>query len=168
MEDSVMKRWILLTVIGFSFCVSSVAWSYDTEMAKSYEKLFASCSGASIGKELHFASPEGFVKNIKAGKEYAILDVRTPEESSLFAMALPNTLNISLDQIFKPENLSRVPKDKPVMVICQSGVRAATVGTALRHIGFDNVYILMGGIKALSSYYGPRQAYAKDPKIAAN
>ena len=41
----------------------------------------------------------------------------------------------------------------------EPGARAAAVGTALRHIGFDNVYILKGGFQALAAYYGPRQAY---------
>jgi rhodanese-related sulfurtransferase len=43
------------------------------------------------------------------------------------------------------------------------------VGTALRHIGFDNVYILKGGFQALAAYYGPREAYAgagPDPEPA--
>ena len=90
------------------------------------------------------------------------------EEGLRASYELPDNLTISVDQIFKPENLSKIPTDKPIMVICQSGVRATAVGTALRHIGFDNVYILKGGLKALGSYYGPKQAYPADKKIAAN
>jgi len=37
-------------------------------------------------------------------------------------------------------------------------VRATAAGTALRHIGFENVYILKGGFKALTDYMGPKEA----------
>jgi rhodanese-related sulfurtransferase len=42
--------------------------------------------------------------------------------------------------------------------MCLSGTRATAAGTALRHIGFDNVYILKGGFKALTGYLGPKEA----------
>jgi rhodanese-related sulfurtransferase len=45
-----------------------------------------------------------------------------------------------------------------VVIICKSGTRATAVGTALRHIGFDNVYILKGGLMALSKYLSPKTA----------
>lgn len=153
-----MKRWTVVAVIGCFLSFSSVAWSYDTDMAQSYEKFFASCCGAGVGKMLHFVKPAAFVNDIKAGKEYITIDVRTPEETGLYTMALPSNLTISVNHLFEPENLDKIPQDKPVMIICKSGARATAVGTALRHIGFDNVYILKGGIQALSSYYGAKQA----------
>ncbi len=156
-----MKKMMLTIVIGICLGMTSAAWSYDTEMAKSYEKLFASCSGAGIGNTLHFVKPDAFVKDIKAGKEIVTLDVRTPEETGLFTMAMPNSLAIPVNQLFKPENLARLPQDKPIMIVCKSGARATAVGTALRHTGFNNVFILKGGIEALSSYYGPQQANTK-------
>ncbi|NKB36057.1 MAG: hypothetical protein GKR93_02660 [Gammaproteobacteria bacterium] len=54
-----------------------------------------------------------------------------------------------------------MPIDKPVIIICKSGARATAVGTSLRHLGFDNVFILNGGFRGLSSYYGTSQAYEK-------
>ncbi|WP_319549382.1 rhodanese-like domain-containing protein [Desulfogranum marinum] len=153
-----MNKVLLTVVIGIFLGTSSVAWSYDTEMAKSYEKLFTSCCGAGVGKTLHFVKPDALVKDIKAGKEIVTIDVRTPEESGLFTMTMPNSVAIPVNQLFKPENLARIPQDKTVVIICKSGARATAVGTALRHTGFDNVYILKGGMQALSSYYGAKQA----------
>ena len=159
-----MKKMMLMIVIGIYLGMGSVAWSYDIEIAKSYEELFTSCCGAGIGKTLHFVKPDALVKDIKAGKEIVTIDVRTPEESGLFTITLPNSLAIPVNQLFKPENLARLPQDKPVMIVCKSGARATAVGTALRHIGFDNVFILKGGIQALSSCYGAKQA---NPTIAS-
>jgi rhodanese-related sulfurtransferase len=155
-----MKHLLVCTLFGFCVSVSSVTWSYDAEMARSYARLFSDVSGADAGKALHFLSPEAFIDGLKQGKGYVAIDVRTPAESQLFTLSMPDSLVISTSQIFTPQKLELVPADKPVVIICKSGARATAVGTSLRHIGFDNVYILKGGFQALASYYGPKQAYS--------
>jgi rhodanese-related sulfurtransferase len=161
-----MKPIAIIVVIGISMTVSSIAWPYDAEMAKSYAKLFSPVVGAEAGKALHFVKPEVFIKDINEGKDFVAIDIRTPAEAGVFTLSLPNSLAIPIDQLFQPKNLDRIPTDKPVMIICKSGARATVAGTALRHIGFDNVYILKGGFQALSSYYGPEQAYQKPESTA--
>ncbi len=161
-----MKRNPIIAIAGIlSMSLSSFAWSYDMEMAKGYEKLFSSVVGAKAGKALHFVSPDAFVNDIRAGKEFVAIDVRTPAETGVFTLSLTNSLTIPVNQLFRPDNLDRIPTDKPVMVVCKSGARATAVGTSLRHIGFNNVYILKGGFQALSSYYGPKQAYQSSTSI---
>ena len=70
-----------------------------------------------------------------------MLDVRTPGETEVFGATLPGSLAIPLNELFNKENLDRIPTDKTVVILCKSGTRAGTAGTALRHIGFSNVYI---------------------------
>ena len=140
-----MKRILISTVAGLSLLLSSNVWSYDDEMAKSYDKLFSPCSESLVGKNLNLIKPEGLVGDLMSGKEILILDVRTTKETDLVKVAIPNSLAIPVDQVFKPENLDKLPTDKPIVVICKGGGRSIAVGTALRHIGFDNVYMLMGG-----------------------
>jgi len=127
-------------------------------MARSYAELFAPATGAGVGKALHFVKPDAFVEGILAGKDIVAIDVRTPAETRLYTVTLPNSLAIPVARVFLPANLDRIPQDKQVVIICKSGARAAAVGTALRHIGFDNVHILKGGFKALVAYYGAREA----------
>lgn len=154
-----IKRILIATMTGISILFTTLAWSYDAELAKSYSELFSTVEGEKAGKSLHFVKPDDFIKDIKAGKEIVAIDVRTPSETEIFTVTLPKSFAIPVNEIFQQENLERIPTDKPVMIICKSGARATAVGTALRHIGFDNVYILKGGFQALSSYYGPKQAY---------
>lgn len=137
---------------------STLSWAYNQELAASYEKLFEPVAGAKAGKALHLVSPEAFIENLKKGKQYVALDVRTPAEFSVYTMALAGSMSIPVDQLFKAENLARLPRDSTILVVCKSGTRATAVGTALRHIGFDNVYILKGGFKALSAYLDPKSA----------
>ena len=156
-----MKRISIVALVAICTGMSSAAWSYDMQMAKSYAELFTPVVGAKAGKGLHLMAPAAFVKDVIEGKEFVVIDVRTPAETNVFGMALPNSLSIPVDQLFRAENLARIPTDKPIIIMCQSGIRSVAAGTALRHIGFDNVYILKGGFKALSSFLGPKQAYQK-------
>jgi rhodanese-related sulfurtransferase len=154
-----MKRFLVFTSFLLVVVTGNVAWSYDAELARSYERLFSNVSGADAGKAMHFLSPEAFINDMHEGKEYVAIDVRTPAEARLFTLSLPNSLVIPTSEVFTPENLATIPTDKPVVIICKSGARATAVGTALRHIGFDDVFILKGGFQGLAGYYGPKQAY---------
>lgn len=153
-----------IAAIGLCMSVASTAWSYDTEMAQSYAKLFAPAEGGKVGKELHFINPEGFIKNLQAGKEYVALDVRTSGEAAMLGITMPGSMAIPLNELFKEENIQRIPTDKMVVIICKSGARATVAGTALRHIGFDNVYILKGGFQELSAAYGPTEGASLSKK----
>ncbi len=152
-----MKRFLTTTLLLMGATAS--AWSYDAGMAASYQRLFSGVSGAEAGKALHFLSPAAFVEKLQQGESPVAVDIRTPAETDLFSLSLAGSLAIPAERIFAPENLARIPTDKPVVIVCKSGARAAAVGTALRHIGFDNVYILKGGFQALAAYYGPVEAY---------
>lgn len=145
---------------------ANTGWAYDSQLAASYAELFAPVAGAKAGKELHLIKVEAFVDGVKGGREYVALDVRTPAEAGIFTMSLPNSLAIPVNELFNTENLDRLPTDKPVVVVCKSGTRAAAVGTALRHIGFGNVLILKGGLKALTAYLDPKTSNTPVEKVA--
>ena len=44
------------------------------------------------------------------------------------------------------ENVDRIRKDKPIIVHCQSGVRAAMAYSILKRNGIQNVRVYQGGI----------------------
>ena len=161
-----MKNFLGVFVAAAFTLASMPGWAYDTELAASYAQLFEPVNGARTGKELHMMKVEAFVEGVKGGKAFIALDVRTPAEAGMFTMALPNSLAIPVDQLFHPANLDRLPTDTPVVVVCKSGTRAAVVGTALRHIGFDNVYVLKGGFKALVNHLDARTANMQPDKVA--
>jgi len=154
-----MLRRALMLVAGAAFLVASGSlWSYDMELAGSYALLFQPVAGAKAGKALHLMTPEAFVTKIKKGERVVPLDIRTPAEMSIFTSVLPESLAIPMNELFTAENLARIPADTPVVVFCKSGIRATAAGTALRHIGFGNVFILKGGFKALNAYLDPKTA----------
>ena len=145
-------------IVPIALAFPNPAWSYDVEMAQSYAKLFAPVKGAKAGKAMHLMKPDVFLNKIKANEKLIVLDIRTPAESGIYGATLPGTLVMPVNELFTEANLARIPTDTAVVVVCKSGTRAAAAGTALRHIGFGNIYILKGGFKALAGYMGPKQA----------
>jgi rhodanese-related sulfurtransferase len=154
-----MKKFLTTTLFILGIALGCPAWTYDAEMAKSYQQLFSNVVGAGAGKALNFVSAEAFTHELKDGKPWLAIDVRTPVEAELFTLSLPGSLVIPTNEVFTPENLALIPRNKPVIIVCKSGARATAVGTSLRHIGFENVHILKGGFEELASYFGPKQAY---------
>jgi rhodanese-related sulfurtransferase len=155
---TILARLLTTILLAITVSFAGPVWSYDTDMAQSYAKLFAPVKGAGAGKALHLMKPDAFINKAKEKEPLIVLDIRTPAETSIYSATLPGTLVIPVNELFTEANLARIPTDKPVVVLCKSGTRAAAAGTALRHIGFDNVYILKGGFKALAGYMGPKEA----------
>ena len=153
-----LTRLLTTILMVIAMFLASPAWSYDTAMADSYAKLFAPVNGAGAGKAMHLMKPDAFLNKVKAKEPLVALDVRTIAEIGVFTSILPGSLTIPVNELFTEANLARIPTDKTVVVLCKSGTRATAAGTALRHIGFENVYVLKGGFKALIAYMGPKEA----------
>lgn len=76
--------------------------------------------------------------------EYAkmmIIDARDPAQ---FAKEhIPNAVNIEWRQVLAKS--ANIPKNKPVLIYCNTGSLSAQAGFALRVSGWENVRILQGG-----------------------
>lgn len=67
------------------------------------------------------------------GQGAIIVDVRTKGE---FAGGhMKGSVNIPLDQLL--QNLNRIPKNKPVITCCASGMRSSAAANTLRDHGFN-------------------------------
>ncbi|HVL58554.1 MAG TPA: rhodanese-like domain-containing protein [Burkholderiaceae bacterium] len=72
-----------------------------------------------------------------------LLDVRDSAEFS--NGHLPNAKNIPVPEIEK--RAKELPAGKPVIVVCDTGSRAARAAAALRKLGRGDVFCLDGGIR---------------------
>lgn len=78
-------------------------------------------------------------------QDAVVVDVRTPDE---FARGhITNSHHIPLAQI-EQGNTTEIDKhkEKPVIVICETGARAETAASKLVKAGFKQVYLLRGGL----------------------
>ena len=158
----------LATVLLASMLVAAPTAAYDRGEAEGYAQLFASVQGPKAGKAMHLIKPEQFVNEVRAGKQYVTVDIRTPNETRFFTGNLPGHLVIPLNELFKHDQLAKLPNDKPIVLMCKSGTRATAAATALRDVGFKETYVLKGGFKMLSAYLGPKEANQPlGPKTAA-
>jgi rhodanese-related sulfurtransferase len=65
--------------------------------------------------------------------------------STLQAIQLLNKGKVSIVDVRKSDEFSALDKTHPVLVVCQSGVRASRAAAEFRRAGFGEVYILDGG-----------------------
>jgi rhodanese-related sulfurtransferase len=61
-----------------------------------------------------------------------------------------------MSKVFQESTLSKLPKDKPIIVCCRLGARSAIVTMGLRDIGFSNVFNLKHGIKGTMDILTPK------------
>ncbi len=84
-----------------------------------------------------------------------LLDVREREEYEL--CHLDDAVLIPIGMI--PNNLKRIPTDRPVVVYCHHGIRSANVANYLfTQLGLSNLYNLDGGINAWAREVEPEMA----------
>ena len=78
-----------------------------------------------------------------------IVDVRLPEELALGM--IDGAINIPLDDI--RQQINEIPKDRPVLLYCQTGQRSYFASRILNQLGFE-AYNLTGGYKTYSHAVG--------------
>lgn len=86
---------------------------------------------------------EGLCQWQQEGKNFTIIDVREPWEHEAF--------NIG-GQLIPMGDLAaaigQLPKDQPVVVYCEKGIRSVIAVQRLEAYGYNNLYNLNGGMKA--------------------
>lgn len=136
---------ILLT-LTFSLSVSA----YDQVKAESFDKFYSSFTHKACANSKLFIEAEDVVKYIVKNDNYVLLDIRTKAEKSIVAISDKNALNIELKDLFKKENLDKLPKDKTIFVVCHSGTRAVLAVPGLLQLGIKNIQVVKGGFVALA------------------
>lgn len=91
-----------------------------------------------------------------------LIDVRDPMERD--AGFIEGSVNIPLNDL--KDRLAEVPKDKPVYVSCQVGMRGYLASTLLRQEGYD-VHNVSGGYKTYAAMKRDEKAKSDQVKITA-
>ncbi|HQV51911.1 MAG: rhodanese-like domain-containing protein [Flavobacteriales bacterium] len=75
-----------------------------------------------------------------------MIDVREKEEVAEVAYDVENVINIPLSQL--QARMSEVPKDKPLVIACQSGSRSEQASMILLENGYTDLVNMEGGMNA--------------------
>ncbi len=74
-------------------------------------------------------------------KRFFVIDTR--DKAQFTKEHIPGAVNIEWRRTLAERH--RIPKDKPVLLYCNTGSLSAQAGFALRVAGYENVLILQGG-----------------------
>lgn len=87
------------------------------------------------------------VTSLINGADAVVVDVRSKAE---FAKGhIPGSLSIPLEQLAEESSSAlENAKDKPIILVCATGMRAGDAAMTLRKSGFAQVHKLAGGISA--------------------
>ena len=147
-----MKK--VLAFVGGVLLLVNTAFAYDAELAKKLDATFSQLTPEALQHLPVLIDSKKFFEMLKNKEPFVFLDIRTPEEMSITGITWKNTLRIPMHELFKEENLKKLPKDKKIIVICHSGARAAAATLALRAVGFKNAYFYKGGLPELAKDTG--------------
>ena len=82
-------------------------------------------------------SVQDVYNNIVVGGDdsYFLLSIRSPEHYE--KGHVPGAVNIPYREVWKAENLAKIPKDKKIVVICYTGHTASQVTMLLKMLGYE-------------------------------
>jgi rhodanese-related sulfurtransferase len=80
-----------------------------------------------------------------------VIDVREPHE--FITSHIEQAINMPLSKLAEEIQKIETHKKKPVLISCQTGTRSASAAKQLAKSGFENVFVIIGGIQAWEKDY---------------
>ncbi|HHG75409.1 MAG TPA: sulfurtransferase [Persephonella sp.] len=105
-----------------------------------------------VYNKIHISVQE-LKEKIDNGEDFILLDVREPQEYQFSRIKEKDALLVPLMKL--PSVIGKLPKDKPIYVICRSGNRSLQATLWLMEHGYENVKNVEGGILAWSDFVDP-------------
>lgn len=111
--------------------------------------LLVGCKGqvsgvSDSGSEYKTISKEQFSKVIQE-EEVLIVDLRTAQEFN--NGAIPKAINIDLFSSTFSSEIDGLPKEKKILIYCQSGNRSGKAMNLMKSMNFEQVYELQNGFR---------------------
>ncbi len=159
-----MKKTKMMGVVLLASLAAVNLSAYDANLAQKFNETFSQYSQTYLNNSKMLVDAESVMKMLQKKEDFILLDIRTPAEMQVLGLRTKNRLEIPFDHLFKKENLDRLPKDKPIVIVCYSGSRALQAATSLEMLGFKNAKVLFGGIVALAQSNTTKNAPALKQK----
>jgi rhodanese-related sulfurtransferase len=122
---------ILIAVLSFSSQAFAVS-TQDFETIRSFSAQYLS----EVPENGYHVSADDLLKRIGSGKnDFLIVDVREKAEKYK-AGHIPGSIYINFKDVATPENLAKLPKDKDIILYCNTGHEEGKALTVLRLLGY--------------------------------
>ncbi len=133
---------LVLIVLLSSSSVFAIS-AQDTEIVRTAADRYLS----DVPDSGYHISADDVQKRLRSGKnDFLIVDVREKEEK-YEAGHIPGAIYINYKDVAKPENLAKLPKDKDIILYCNSGHEENKALTVLHMLGY-RAYALKFGYVA--------------------
>lgn len=143
-----MKKTICALSMMLLLCSSTALYAAEVWQSSAKEYVGANADAVRAAAEEYFkALPKDknyvlatdVLADVKdGGKKYFYLDVRFPAQQKFNEWGhIPVAVSIPLTELFAKDNLAKVPKDKPVVVICDTGHDENQALSVLRLLGYE-------------------------------
>lgn len=133
---TLLVRTLATTLLAAAAAFAPTAWA---DKAAAIDEIEAYLEFVDYGGGVIF--PEQIPKD--EWPKMLLIDVR---DAAQFAKGhIPGAINMDWRQVLAKRN--SIPKNKPVLIYCNTGSLSAQAGFALRVAGWDNLRILQGGME---------------------
>jgi rhodanese-related sulfurtransferase len=138
--------WIMITTnlrrAFWSVCVCCGAFASQTLWAADHKAVAADEMSAYL-EFVDYGGGTIFPEQIPKAEYAKMLIIDTRDGSQYVKDHIPGAIHIEWRQVLAKSD--QIPKDKPVLVYCNTGSLSEQAGFALRVAGWENVRILQGG-----------------------
>ena len=145
-----MKKISIMLLVVMLATAIAVPVSFADETANKLNAVLSQGPQAKFWQ----VSADDVLAMINAKKtDYVIVDVR-PNPAEFGGGHIPGAIQISVQDIFKPENLKKLPKNKKVILACVTGQTQNLPVVGLRVLGYDAYTMAFGYAAWLKGYRG--------------
>lgn len=142
------KHAVALAAIGL-WAAASVASAMTDAEAAAVQKA-ANSYLSNIPADSYLLSADELLARMKSGnRDFVIYDVRVPKETTYDKGHIPGAVHLPFRDFAKPENLAKLPRDKDIILYCNTGQEENKDLTVLRMLGY-RAYGLKWGYLAWS------------------
>lgn len=104
--------------------------------------------------DYHEVVAEEVALRIKEGKkDFVVVDVRMPKDKKYDLGHVPGAIHIDLNELVKPASLAKLPRNKEIILYCDTGQQQNKAVVALRLLGYE-AYVMKWGYMAWAASSG--------------
>jgi rhodanese-related sulfurtransferase len=149
-QEDEMRTRISTVLVAAMFVMNGTAFALTAEEFQTVQKV-ANEYLNSVPENGYHIMAEDVLKRIQAkDPNLVIVDVRMPKEKKYDQGHLPGAIYMGFKEIAKAENLAKLPKDKDIIVHCDTGHEQNKALSALRMLGY-NAFDMKWGYMAWKS-----------------
>lgn len=146
MKKIVVMLWVVVLTVAVAVPFASAADDLGAKLNAVLSK----------GPETKFwqVSADDVQAMINAKKtDFIIVDVR-PNPAEYGQGHIPGSIQITVQDMFKPESLKKLPKNKKVILVCVTGQTQNLPIVGLRALGYDAYTMAFGYAAWIKGYHG--------------